>query len=107
MSTAAQVPLLANLATSFYLSNAAERHLCERQTNEPIVVTDFGGGGAISVKNVELEFFANSTKLDFLLPASLYRVTRTLFLKHVDYLNIDHRKTRSDFRFKKTNKKKP
>lgn len=56
MSTAAQVPLLANLATSFYLSNAAERHLCERQTNEPIVVTDFGGGGAISVKNVEFSF---------------------------------------------------
>lgn len=61
-STAAQVPLLANLATSFYLSNAAERHLCERQTNEPIDVTDFGGGGAISLKNVEFRFFANSTK---------------------------------------------
>lgn len=94
MSTAAQVPLLANLATSFHLSNAAERHLCGRQTNEPIDFTEFGGGGAISVKKRGIHFFANSTKLDFLLPASLYRVTRILFLKHFDYLNIDHRKTR-------------
>lgn len=56
MSTAAQILLLANLATSFYLSNAAERHLCERQTNEPIDVMDYGGGGAISDENVEFNF---------------------------------------------------
>lgn len=43
-------PLLESLATSFHLSNAAERHLCERQTNEPIDVTDFGRGGATNLQ---------------------------------------------------------